>query len=40
MKRIKKARFQELLRTNREQIMNDREALEKIDAKLDSKRKA
>ncbi|WP_081834291.1 FbpB family small basic protein [Geomicrobium sp. JCM 19039] len=39
MKRMKKVRFAELMRTNREQIMNDREALAKIDEKMDAKRK-
>ncbi|SDJ28993.1 FbpB family small basic protein [Natribacillus halophilus] len=39
MRRIRNVRFIDLLRDNREAILNDREAMNRIEERLDAKRK-
>ncbi|MBB6449200.1 hypothetical protein HNR44_001149 [Geomicrobium halophilum] len=39
MRRIKNVRFVDLLRDNREAILNDRDAMNRIEERLDAKRK-
>ncbi|WP_160112370.1 FbpB family small basic protein [Salicibibacter kimchii] len=39
MRRVKNVRFIDLLRDNREAILNDREEMNRIEERLDAKRK-